>query len=155
MRSISPKTAAALKTSTGAAYDAVGGTVQAADLLGVGSPVLSKYASTAPQWVESFIRIDLAIDLDRRSHHPFILTTMAREIGYRLVRETPEVCDLTLSPMGVLKLDRVLDELVHELAAALEDNHISAAERRELQKKSAAVKVMIAKLDAALIGGGE
>lgn len=155
MRSISPKTAAALKSTTQAAYDAVGGPLQAADLIGVGSPVLSKYASPDPQWSDRFIRIDLAVDLDRRSDHPFILTTMARETGFKLVRDTQDVSDFTLCPMGVLRLDRTLDEVVHETASAIADGNVSAVERREIRKRIAAAKVALARLDAMMIGGDE
>lgn len=155
MRSISRQTAAALKTATGEAYEVLGGTVMAADVLGVGSPVLSKYASRSDQWAESFIRIDLAVDLDRRSEHPFILTTMARETGYRVIKDTQEASDLTLTPMGVLKLDRILDSVVHETAQALADGHVSEAEKRDIRKRISAAKIALAKLDQMLIGGDE
>lgn len=154
MRSISVKTAAALKTSTQAAYDAVGGPLQAADLLGVGSPALSKYASLDPQWSERFIRIDLALDLDRRSGHPFILTTMAREAGFQLVRdEVPDAGDVTICPLSLLRLDRILDDVVDEVAAAIEDGKADAHERREIRKRIGAAKKALGKLDALMAGG--
>lgn len=156
MRQLSKVTEAALKANTKAAYDAVGGVTSAAKLIGVGSPVLTKYASPDPQWAESFIRIDLALDLDRRSDHPFILTTLAREAGYSLVRDAaPEGMDVKLCPMALLKLDRVLDDVVDEVANALADGHADARERLEIRKRILSAKVALAKLDAMMIGGDE
>ena len=159
MRSITQKTANALKSSTEAAYDAVGGTVQAADLLGVGSPVLSKYASTSAQWSESFIRVDLALDLDRRSQHPFILTTYAREAGYKLIKDDTAAADMALTPMGILRLDQILSDVVRELTAALADGRIDAFEKRAIRKRIAYAKVLLAQIDTMmqvdeLEGGG-
>lgn len=146
----------ALKANTQAAYDAVGGTSSASGLLGVGISALSKYASQDDQWRENFIRVDLAADLDRRSPHPFILTTMARELGFALVRdELPEGADVKLCPMSLLKLDRVLDDVVDEVANALSDGHADAFERKEIRKRIAAAKAQLARLDVMMIGGDE
>ncbi len=146
----------ALKANTQAAYDAVGGTSSASGLLGVGISALSKYASQDEQWKDNFIRIDLAVDLDRRSPHPFILTTMARELGFALVRDDLRAGgDVKLCPMSLLKLDRVLDDVVDEVAAALSDGHADAYERKEIRKRIASAKIALARLDAMMIGGDE
>jgi hypothetical protein len=155
VRSISPKTAAALKSTTQAAYDAVGGVMQASDLTGIGSPQLTKYASRDEKWADRFIRIDIAVDLDRRSPHPFILTTMAREIGFRIVPDASRADGMSLCPMGILRLDGILADVVRETATAIADGHVCAAEKHLIRKKIAAAKIALAQLDALLIGGAE
>ncbi|WP_421405598.1 hypothetical protein [Agrobacterium fabrum] len=155
MRSISKITEAALKANTQAAYDAVGGVTSAAKIIGVGSPILTKYASPDPQWASSFIRVDLALDLDRRSAHPFILTTLAREAGYALVKDEGSSAEVSLCPMGLLRLDGVLDDVVRELASALSDGHLTAAEKKAGLKVVGLAKQHLAKVAEMLIGGDE
>lgn len=129
--------------------------MQASDLTGIGSPQLTKYASRDEKWADRFIRIDIAVDLDRRSPHPFILTTMAREIGFRLVPEATSVDGMSLCAMGILRLDGILDDVVREMAAAIADGHVCAAERHLVRKRIAAAKIALAQLDALMIGGDE
>jgi hypothetical protein len=156
VRQNSPIFHAALKANTQAAYDAVGGTSSAADLLGVTIAPLSKYASPADQWKDNFIRVDLAVELDRRSAHPFILTTMARELSYGLVSiDVREGMEVKLCPLSLLKLDRVLDDVVDEVGKAFEDGHVDALERKEIRKRIASAKQALSKLDAMMIGGDE
>lgn len=156
MRKNSPIFEAGLKANTQAAYDAVGGATSAAGLLGVTVATLSKYASPAEQWKENFIRADLAVELDRRSAHPFILTTMARELGYGLVQlELVAGPEVTLCPLSLLKLDRILGEVVDEVSTSLEDGHADALERKEIRKRIATAKTALAKLDALMVGGDE
>lgn len=122
-------------------------------MLGVGSPVLSKYASPDKQWEDRFIRIDLAVKLDRLSPHPFILTTMARETGFALIPASDVTGSADISAMGVLKLDGILDDVVRETASAIADGNVCAAERLIIRKKIAAAKIALAQLDAMMIGG--
>ena len=155
MRSISPKTAAALKSTTQAAYDAVGGVMQASDLTGIGSPQLTKYASRDERWADRFIRIDIALDLDRRSPHPFILTTLAREAGFRLVPDATSADGMSLCPMAILRLAGILDDVVRESAAAIADGHVSAGEKHLIRKALGPAKIALAQLEASVIGGDE
>ena len=156
MRSISDIGARALKASTAAAYDALGGVSQVSDILDIGVSTLSKYASLNDEWRENFIRVDLAVELDRRAEHPFLLTTMARELGYELVRNVAvEVSVADLSPIGVLRLNRVLDEVVHETERAIADGHVDSAEKQVIRHKIALAMQELARLDGFMIGGGK
>ncbi|NTG20027.1 hypothetical protein G6L00_06165 [Agrobacterium rhizogenes] len=156
MRSISDIGARALKAATVAAYEALGGVSLVSEILTVGISTLSKYASFNHEWRENFIRIDLAVELDRRADHPFILTTMARELGYELVRDVRvEVISADLSPTGVLRLHRILDDVGHETARAIEDGYVDAAERQNIRRKIALAMQELARLDGFMIGGAK
>ena len=156
MRSISDIGARALKAATAAAYEALGGVSLVSEILGIGISTLSKYASFNDEWRDNFIRIDLAVELDRRTEHPFILSTMARELGYELVREVRcEQVSADLSPTGVLRLHRILDDVGHETARAIEDGYVDAAERQSIRRKIALAMQELARLDGFMIGGAQ
>lgn len=156
MRSISDIGARALKAATAAAYEALGGVSLVSDILMIGISTLSKYASFNDEWRENFIRIDLAVELDRRTDHPFFLTTMARELGYQLVREVRiEQVSADLTPTGVLRLNRILDEVVHETERAMEDGYVDSAEKQIIRRKIAHAMQELARLDGFMIGGAQ
>lgn len=138
-----------IKATTVASCEAVGGVSAAAGLLGIASSTLTKYASVAEEWRGNFIRMDLAVELDRRTDHPFFLSAMQRLV----TGDKPE-------PMGrvtasaILRLDGVLDDVVREVARAIEDDHIDAAERQAIRGRIVAAKNYLARLDAMMVGGG-
>lgn len=135
-----------IKAATVSAYEAVGGVSEAADLLGVRSSTLTKYGSTGEEWRQSFIRLDLAVQLDRQSAHPFLLGAMERLVkGQR-----PEPFG-KVTASAILKLDGVLDDVVREVARAIEgDDYIDAAERVAIRSRIIAAKQILAQLDAVL-----
>lgn len=149
MRSISDTDAAILKAATASAYEAMGGVSRAASFLGVASSTLTKYASTAPEWRESFIRLDLAVALDRATGNPFL----ANAHGQLLRAQAPESFG-ALTASAVLKLGRALDGVVHATAAAIEDNHVDAGEKATIRKTIVVAKELLARLDLLLIGSG-
>lgn len=135
-----------IKAATVSAYEAVGGVTAAADMLGVRSSTLSKYASSGEEWHSNFIRLDLAVRLDRQSAHPFLLSAMNRLVK----AERPEGFG-SVTASAILKLDGVLDDVVREVARAIEgDDHIDAAERVAIRSKIVAAKQVLAQLDAVL-----
>jgi len=148
VRAISDEHAAIIKAATAASYEAMNGVSRAAEALGVASSTLSKYASTGEEWRDSFIRLDLAVALDRRSDHPFLLTAMSRIVQ-----------DENVAPFGavtasaILRLDGVLDDVVREVARAIEDDRIDASERQAIRNRIVAAKQYLARLDRMMTGG--
>lgn len=150
MRAISDQNASIIKAATVASYEAMGGVGRAADALGVASSTLTKYASTNEEWRENFIRVDLAVELDRRTEHPFLLSAISR-----IVKDEQPTSFGAVTAAAVLRLDKALDDVVHAVAMAIEDdNHIDAAERQVIRHKIVAAKQFLARLDAAMIGAG-
>ncbi|MCM5689195.1 hypothetical protein M8037_10335 [Sinorhizobium meliloti] len=149
MRAISEEHASIIKAATAAAYEALGGVSRAAEALGVASSTLTKYASTGEEWRDSFIRLDLAVELDRRCDHPFLLTAMSR-----IVKDEHVSSFGVVTASAVLRLDGVLDDVVRAVAAALEDDdHIDAAERQAIRSRIVAAQQYLARLDAMMMAG--
>lgn len=146
---ISDNDAASLKGATAAAYEALGGVSRAADHLGVGTPMLTKCASTGGEWRERFIPLDLAVALDRASDHPFLLTAMGE-----LVRGRAGAGFGAVTAGAVLKLNTILDDVVRKVALALEDGLIDAGERLAIRNCIGAAQRNLAALDAVMIGCG-
>lgn len=135
-----------IKTATAAAYEAVDGVSAAADILGVRSSTLTKYASTGEEWRSSFIRLDLAVKLDRHSPHPFLLSAMER-----LVKDARPESFGHVTASAILRLDGVLGDVVRELARAIDgDERIDAAESLAIRKRIVAAKQVLAQLEAVL-----
>ncbi|PLU06742.1 hypothetical protein [Sinorhizobium medicae] len=149
MRAVSDEHASIIKAATAAAYEALGGVSRAAEALGVASSTLTKYASMGEEWRDSFIRLDLAAELDRRCDHPFLLTAMSRIVKDERV---PSFGAVTAS--AVLRLDGVLDDVVRAVAAALDDDdHIDASERQAIRNRIVAAQQYLARLDAMMMAG--
>lgn len=147
MRSYLSQSDALLKAATVASVDAVGGISRASELLGMGTSALTKYCSTAEEWSKNFIRVDLAVALDRATAHPFITTAITQLVA----NQTPSsVGELTAT--AVLRLDGVLDEVVRTIAVAIEDGHISAAERQAVRSRIVPAMQYLARLDAMMAG---
>lgn len=148
MRAISDIHASIIKTATAAAYEAIGGVSRAAEALKVGSSTLTKYASPGEEWRDSFIRLDLAAELDRRAEHPFLLNAMSQ-----LVRGEKVASFGAITASAILRLDAVLDDVVREVARAIEDGKIDAAERQAVRNRIVAAQRDLARLDS-MMGGG-
>lgn len=149
MRSFSSDDAKLLKSATAASYEALGGVSRAAEQLGVRSSTLTKYASTSEEWSESFIRLDLAIELDRRTTHPF-MSQMAK----RLIENVSPRSFGAVTASAVLRLDRALDDVVRAVVDAIEDDHIDMTERTMIREKIVIAKEFLARLDIMVSGGG-
>lgn len=147
MRAISRPHATVIKAATAAAYEALGGVGRAASALNVGSSTLTKYASTSDEWRDSFIRLDLAVALDRRADHPFLLNAMSQ-----LVRDDVPESFGSITAGALLRLDAVLDDVVREAALAIEDGHVDAAERQAVRSRIVAAQRDLARLDALMVG---
>jgi hypothetical protein len=126
----------------------MGGVSRAAEALGVGSSTLTKYASSGEEWGQSFIRFDLAAELDRRTGHPFLLSALQQILS----AEQPTSFG-AVTAAAILRLDGVLDDVVRTVALAIEDDHIDAAERQVIRQRIVAAKQYLARLDAMMVGG--
>ena len=149
MREFSDHDCVTVKAATASSYEALGGVTHAAKLLGVGSSTLTKYASTGADWRESFIRLDLAVALDRATEHPFLFNAMTQ-----LVQREPVASFGAVTASAILRLDGVLEDVVREVARALDDDVIDAGERLAVRNRIAAAQRDLARLDAMMIGGG-
>lgn len=147
MRPYLTHSAALLKAATISSIDAIGGVTKASALLGMGTSALTKYASTAEEWQNNFIRVDLAVSLDRATGHPFITTAMNQ-----LVSDTVPHAPGAISAGAILKLNGVLDDVVRELALAMEDDHMDAAEKQAVRSKIAAAQRSLSRLDVFVAG---
>lgn len=148
MRLETIKPAALLKAATISGLDAVGGVSAASRLLGIGTPALTKYASTAEEWQANFIRVDLAVRLDVAAGHPFLTNAMTH-----IVQAAEPEAPGALTASAILKLDGVLDDVVREVAAALEDGHLDAAERQAVRSRIVAAHQSLSRLDAMMSRG--
>ncbi|RYC10052.1 phage regulatory CII family protein [Ciceribacter ferrooxidans] len=143
MFSFSCEDAGAIKAATAASIEAVGGVSRAADALSIGSSTLTKYASPNEEWRQNFIRLDLAVRLDRASGHPFLLESFSG-----LVRRDGVHAPADVTPTAVLRLNAILDDVVREVATAIDDSRIDAGERLAIRKRIVAAQRELARLDA-------
>ncbi|WP_377299790.1 hypothetical protein [Rhizobium sp. SGZ-381] len=147
MRAFFDEAGPALKAATVASISAVGGVSHASRLLGIGTAALSKYSSTSGEWANSFIRVDLAAALDRAAGHDFITSTMRGLVD----GEKPAGFG-QLTALAVLRLDGVLDDVVREVAQAIEDGHADACERQAVRARIVPAMRALAALDALMAG---
>lgn len=135
MRSLSEIGLRALKAATAASYDLGGGVSLLSQLLRMSVATVSKYASFNPEHSENFIRIDLAVEADRRAGTPVIVSAMARELGFRL-----EPLHGAFRTDAITEADamRIMDEagdVWRTARAAFADGRLDAAERRALRQE--------------------
>lgn len=133
-----------IKTATQQALCAVGGVSSAAGLLSVGSSTLSKYASHDDEWADRVIRLDLAVSLDRAAGHPFLLQ------AYQQLFAGEQAEPSGLCARAALRLNRILDDVVREVAAAIDDERVDPAEKLAIRKRIAAAQQELARLEAAV-----
>lgn len=149
MRQLLASDVNAIKAATVASYEAVGGVNRAAEALRIGGSVLTKYASLNEEWQKSVIRLDLAVQLDRMAGHPFLLNTMAQ-----LVSGSRPAASGDVTARCVLRLDGILDDVVREVARAIDDERVDAGERQAIRRRIVAAQQELSRLDALMIGGG-
>ncbi|NGO50467.1 phage regulatory CII family protein [Allomesorhizobium camelthorni] len=107
-------------------------------------PALSNYGN--PGIPDSFMPIDVVVDLCRDIGSPLILADMAAQLGYRLVPLEPEEGE----PIGYEDIARVSKEggdVVTSLAHALADGKVDLAEKREVRSQIAENIAVLHRLD--------
>lgn len=136
MRTISEQEQRSLKAATDGAYVLGGGISCILPFTRVGVSTLSKYASFNDEHHDSFMPIDVVVEVERRAKSPVIIRQLAALVGYELVP-----CKRYDEPArAVTEADahRVLKEamdVAQAIIAAREDNRIDAAERKIIDKE--------------------
>lgn len=136
MRTISEQEQRSLKSATDGAYVLSGGISCILPFTRVGVSTLSKYASFNDEHHDSFMPIDVVVEVERRAKSPVIIRQLAALVGYELVP-----CQRHHEPArSVTEADahRVLKEamdVAQAIIAAREDNRIDAAERKIIDKE--------------------
>lgn len=85
MRHFSEEAYLSLKRAVEVAYSMAGGVSLFALVTRVKSPNLSKYGSNSEEHAQTFMPIDIAMDLDHAAKQPVVLGQMAEILGYDLV----------------------------------------------------------------------
>jgi len=123
-----------------------GGTNKAADLCGSPSSELSLWTNDESN---RFIPVDHLLQLDARVGDLF-LKEFARLRGYELIaiEEQPNASPTVIK--SIAELSRTTGELEYTTLEAIEDNHLTPAERRRIQDCIAPVKDRISQLESAI-----
>ncbi|MGM4909144.1 phage regulatory CII family protein [Rhizobium sp. 768_B6_N1_8] len=136
MRTISEVDIRAIKAATEAAYTLGGGVTAFPDLTRVNVSTLSKYASFNDEYRESVIPCDIAVEADRRAKSPVIVSAMARQLGFRLVPDAPEIAE-TGSPSenDALRVMSEASDVLKEILRAREDGNVDALDKKRIAKE--------------------
>ena len=117
-----------------------------------GTSQLTKYASSNEDDRETFMPIDVAVDLDRAARTPIVTGAMAALLGYRLEPLSASVADAEkLSEKDAHHILSEAMDVSRTLLAAYADGRIDAAERRQLRREVRelirAAEIILAKLE--------
>ncbi|MBQ0707752.1 MULTISPECIES: phage regulatory CII family protein [Brucella/Ochrobactrum group] len=139
MRTISEQEQRSLKSATDGAYMLSGGISCIVPFTRVGVSTLSKYASFGEEHADSFMPIDVAVEVDRRAKTPTIIKAAAGLLGYELVPATSGAMKAPDNvPLTEMDAHRVMSETMDvskSIVTALEDGRIDAGEKREITKE--------------------
>ncbi len=138
MRTISEPERRTLKAATDGAYVLSGGISRILDFTRVSTSQLSKYASFGDDNADSFVPIDVAIEIDRAAKSPVIVKEMAALLGYSLI-PLRTGCDKS-EYQAVTEADgyRALKETMDVVQAVIDaraDGWIDAADRKNVLKE--------------------
>lgn len=136
MRTISEQEQRSLKAATDGAYVLGGGISCILPFTRVGVSTLSKYASFNDEHHDSFMPIDVVVEVERRAKSPVIIRQLAALVGYELV--PCKRYDESARAVTEADAHRVLKEamdVAQAIIAAREDNRIDAAERKIIDKE--------------------
>ena len=138
MRTISEQEQRSLKSATDGAYALAGGISNILPFTRVGTSTLSKYASFNDEHHDSFMPLDVAIEVDRKAKSPTIIKQAAELLGYELVAANA-VIDGDHAPLTAMDAHRVMSETMdvsQAVLAALADGRIDAGERKTIAKEA-------------------
>lgn len=139
MRTISEQEQRSLKSATDGAYALAGGISNILPFTRVGTSTLSKYASFNDEHHDSFMPIDVVIEVERKAKTPTIIKQAAALLGYELVAAAVVLGDEPHAPLTEMDAHRVMSEAMdvsRALLTALDDGRIDAGERKRLAKES-------------------
>lgn len=138
MRTISEQEQRSLKSATDGAYALAGGISNILPFTRVGTSTLSKYASFNDEHHDSFVPVDVAIEVDRKAKTPTIIKQAAALLGFDLVAAKSVQGDDLHSPITEMDAHRVMSETMdvsRAVLAALDDNRVDAGERKLIAKE--------------------
>lgn|GEM_PF-1061951 len=105
----------------------------------VGVSTLSKYASYNDEHHDSFVPVDVAIEIDRRAKSPIIARAMAALLGFDLVPiAAAGAKPAQREPLSEMDAHRIMSESMdvsQAILRALDDDRIDALERRGIAKE--------------------
>jgi hypothetical protein len=107
-------------------------------------PALSNYGN--PGVPDSFMPIDVVVDLCRDIGSPSIVADMAAQLGYRLVPLEPEE-DQPVGYEDIASVSREGGDVVTSLAHGLADGRLDNAEKREVRTQIAENIAVLHRLD--------
>lgn len=138
MRTISEQEQRSLKSATDGAYALAGGISNILPFTRVGTSTLSKYASFNDEHHDSFMPIDVVIEVERKAQTPTIIRQAATLLGFDLVAAKSVQGDEPHAPITEMDAHRVMSETMdvsRAVLAALDDNRVDAGERKVIAKE--------------------
>ena len=138
MRTISEQEQRSLKSATDGAYALAGGISCILPFTRVGTSTLSKYASFNDEHHDSFVPLDVAIEIDRKAQTPTIIRQAAALLGFDLVSASDLQGDENNSLVTAMDAHRVMSETMdvsQAVLTALDDGRIDAGERKLIAKE--------------------
>lgn len=155
MRTISEQEQRSLKSATDGAYALAGGISNILPFTRVGTSTLSKYASFNDEHHDSFMPIDVVIEVERKAQTPTIIRQAAALLGFELVAAKSVQGDELHAPITEMDAHRVMSETMdvsRAVLAALEDNRVDAGERKliakEVREAMRALQDLLSKVEA-------
>ncbi|MGW6779419.1 phage regulatory CII family protein [Brucella pseudogrignonensis] len=104
----------------------------------VSTSTLSKYASFNDEHHDSFVPLDVAIEIDRKAQTPTIVRQAAALLGFDLVAASDLQVDENNSPVTAMDAHRIMSETMdvsQAVLTALQDGRIDAGERKLIAKE--------------------
>ena len=138
MRTISEQEQRSLKSATDGAYALAGGISNILPFTRVGTSTLSKYASFNDEHHDSFMPIDVVIEVERKAKTPTIIRQAAALLGFELVAAKSVQGDEPHASITEMDAHRVMSETMdvsRAVLAALDDNRVDAGERKLIAKE--------------------
>lgn len=138
MRTISEQEQRSLKSATDGAFALAGGISNILPFTRVGTSTLSKYASFNSEHHDSFMPIDVVIEVERKAQTPTIIRQAAALLGFDLVAASIAQDAENSSPVTAMDAHRVMSETMdvsQAVLTALEDGRIDAGERKLIAKE--------------------
>ncbi|MCD4511516.1 hypothetical protein LQT97_09725 [Brucella pseudogrignonensis] len=139
MRTISEQEQRSLKSATDGAYALAGGISNILPFTRVGTSTLSKYASFNDEHHDSFMPLDVVIEVERKAKSPTIIKQAAELLGYELVPMAAREDGGDNHALTAMDAHRVMSETMdvsQAVLTALEDGRIDAGERKLIAKEA-------------------
>lgn len=139
MRTISEQEQRSLKSATDGAYALAGGISNILPFTRVSTSMLSKYASFNDEHHDSFMPIDVVIEVERKAKTPTIIKQAAELLGYELVPIAVREECIESHALTAMDAHRVMSETMdvsQAVLTALDDGRIDAGERKIIAKET-------------------